>query len=417
MKLVLAILVLVGAVVCDEKVHFYGDKVLRVTPDNAAQVEFLRGIREEHDFWTEILHTGLPTDIHVSSDQLDSLEEQLKGLDIKYDVMIEDLEKKIEGENAELSRNLQASNGNFHYRTYNRVDKIHGELRRLNKVYPDITSLFSVGRSAENRELNGIKISVGASNKPVIWVDGCIHAREWMSCATVVYFMKMLLEPRPEFKAKVALALSKYDFYILPVFNPDGYEFSHTNNRMWRKTRSTGRRCPGVDPNRNWDSSWGVVGTSPNPCSDIYRGPKPFSEIEVKQVADKLAQLHASVGVKAFWNVHAYSQLVLYAWGWTTTQTKDNKEIDRIANVFAKGVYQVNRKTFKPGQPSRILYSAGGGSMDWTYEKLGIVYSYGPELRPGYNYPGNGFIMSSLQIEPSGLEFTNGLLDTCAAML
>ena len=25
--------------------------------------------------------------------------------------------------------------------------------------------------------------------------------------------------------------------YVAPLLNPDGYEFSHTNNRMWRKNR------------------------------------------------------------------------------------------------------------------------------------------------------------------------------------
>lgn len=28
------------------------------------------------------------------------------------------------------------------------------------------------------------------------------------------------------------------DWYILPIMNPDGYEFSHNYDRMWRKTRS-----------------------------------------------------------------------------------------------------------------------------------------------------------------------------------
>lgn len=32
--------------------------------------------------------------------------------------------------------------------------------------------------------------------------------------------------------------LKQADFYIMPVLNPDGYEHSHTHDRMWRKTRS-----------------------------------------------------------------------------------------------------------------------------------------------------------------------------------
>ena len=27
------------------------------------------------------------------------------------------------------------------------------------------------------------------------------------------------------------------DWYVAPLLNPDGYEYSHTNDRMWRKNR------------------------------------------------------------------------------------------------------------------------------------------------------------------------------------
>ena len=39
--------------------------------------------------------------------------------------------------------------------------------------------------------------------------------------------------------------------YILPVANPDGYEYTKTD-RFWRKTRSPneGSICIGTDPNR-----------------------------------------------------------------------------------------------------------------------------------------------------------------------
>lgn len=89
------------------------------------------------------------------------------------------------------------------------------------------------------------------------------------------------------------------DWYVLPVVNPDGYEFSHTTDRLWRKTRSmhelptaaSGRLfkrppCAGVDLNRNWDFNWGDrAGASDDPCSDQYAGPRPFSEPEAKATA------------------------------------------------------------------------------------------------------------------------------------
>ena len=51
------------------------------------------------------------------------------------------------------------------------------------------------------------------------------------------------------------------NFHIVPVVNPDGYEYTRSspNNRMWRMTRSKnpGQKCLGVDGNRNYEYHWG----------------------------------------------------------------------------------------------------------------------------------------------------------------
>ncbi|XP_047998309.1 carboxypeptidase B-like [Leguminivora glycinivorella] len=48
--------------------------------------------------------------------------------------------------------------------------------------------------------------------------------------------------------------LHNIDWIILPIANPDGYEFTHTSSRYWRKNRATGfmvgNMCAGVDLNR-----------------------------------------------------------------------------------------------------------------------------------------------------------------------
>jgi len=414
MARILVLLALIGVAVCD-RVHFDGDKVFRVVPKSAEQVKMLRKWEEQDnlDFWTEISAIGRPTDIHVPKNAVESIDHKLEAFGFAYTVLIEDLEKNIAEEASELKQNT-FSNG-FNYDTYNRLGDIQTEVKRLASVHSDKASLFSVGKSYENRDMLAIKVSSGSA-KPAIWIDGCIHAREWIACASVMNFLKQLLEPEPRFADQVTKSLAKYDFYILPVFNVDGYEYTHTHNRMWRKTRSRGHYCFGADPNRNWDSHWGGIGTSGNECSDIYHGKSAFSEIEVKQVANKLISLKGSVGVKSYWNIHAYSQLVLYPWGYTTQRAKDYYEINRIAQTFSDGIKSVNGKYFRPGQPSRILYPAAGGSMDWTYDKLGIVYSYGTELRPKPGEFQNGFLLPARFIRPSGVEFTNGMLNAVLAM-
>ena len=59
--------------------------------------------------------------------------------------------------------------------------------------------------------------------------------------------------------ADVTNLLDTYDFYFIPIMNPDGYIFSWDEDRFWRKSRNTNEdsQCLGTDLNRNYDQSWG----------------------------------------------------------------------------------------------------------------------------------------------------------------
>ena len=88
--------------------------------------------------------------------------------------------------------------------------------------------------------------------------------REWISPATCSYIAREMVENSSKYK----LLLQTFDVYIMPSMNPDGYEYTRTRDRMWRKTRSRnpGYTCRGTDPNRNWGYNWGLKGASTNPC-------------------------------------------------------------------------------------------------------------------------------------------------------
>ena len=71
-------------------------------------------------------------------------------------------------------------------------------------------------------------------SKPAVWIDGGIHAREWISPAATTWMLKELVEN----DAAHPDLLDNADWFILPSANPDGYDWSRNHNRMWRKTRS-----------------------------------------------------------------------------------------------------------------------------------------------------------------------------------
>jgi len=86
-----------------------------------------------------------------------------------------------------------------------------------------VTEEFIVGQSYEGRTIRGIKISHKAGN-PGIFIESNIHAREWITSASATWFINQLLTSED---ADVRSLADNYDWHIIPVFNVDGFEYSH----------------------------------------------------------------------------------------------------------------------------------------------------------------------------------------------
>ena len=61
-----------------------------------------------------------------------------------------------------------------------------------------------------------------------------IHAREWISPAAVSYQILMLTDNLDPDNMDVVMEI---DWYFVVVLNPDGYAYSRSTDRLWRKTR------------------------------------------------------------------------------------------------------------------------------------------------------------------------------------
>ncbi len=112
-----------------------------------------------------------------------------------------------------------------------------------------------IGQSYEGRDMTLLKILRAGDGATNVWVDAGIHAREWIGPAVANYFIDQLVNG-PEGDRYT----SEINFHFLLNANPDGYEFSWTEDRLWRKTRSpqdSSVGCLGADPNRNFPVHWG----------------------------------------------------------------------------------------------------------------------------------------------------------------
>ncbi|XP_065057316.1 carboxypeptidase B-like isoform X1 [Rhopilema esculentum] len=290
----------------------------------------------------------------------------------------------------------------YDYTKYQPIEKINSELKRLANEYSKYASITDLGRTYENRSMLALKISEGDADKEIIFIQCGIHAREWISHATCMYIIKELLAKFQSKDQNSRLHIIPYEWIVLPVFNADGYAYTHNTDRLWRKTRSATRisYCFGADANRNWPFQFGGADSSPFPCSPTYKGTGPLSEIEVKNVVDYLQSVKSRL--KAFFTFHSYGQFIFYPWSYTTEPSPDEKKLNDIANMTANALWRVNGTKYAVGPPSRLLYSVGGGSMDFVYGELGVTCAFCFELR-GKSEIVN-FLLPPEQIEETGKE-------------
>ena len=141
---------------------------------------------------------------------------------------------------------------------------------------------------------------------------GCHHAREWIAIE-VPYLLAAYLVSHAD-QDSVQQWLTQGEIWVVPMVNPDGHEFSRTEQRLWRKNRHPNPDGSlGVDPNRNYGHMWGTldIDTSSHvPEDPTYVGPHAFSEPETRAVRD-LIRRELFRGVITY---HSYSQLILYPW-------------------------------------------------------------------------------------------------------
>lgn len=203
------------------------------------------------------------------------------------------------------------------------------------------------GHTYENRVIKSITIMYRSKPKnPVIIMEAGIHAREWHAHSLGLYLLKKLAD---EAALDTDGLIYKASFVIIPGVNPDGYEFSRNENKMWRKTRKpTSSSCIGVDGNRNFDVHWEIGQREINPCTEVYKGTKPFSEPETQVIKNVLERWRGQC--KLFVSIHTYGNSIIYPWGWTTKSHPRKAEFQMIAQAGADAVFQATGSKFATDQ-------------------------------------------------------------------
>jgi len=294
---------------------------------------------------------------------------------------------------------------------YKQLTDIYTYMDTQVAAHPDLVTKADIGDTIQSRDIFSFTITAPdepgnlAADRPVILWNGCQHAREWVSPMTVTYIASKLIDDADS-DPEVAALLSSVRFVIVPVSNPDGYLYSWSGERYWRKNRrnNAGSSFFGVDLNRNWDSvAFGGDGTSPDPSSDVYHGGSPFSEPETTA----LSNLANSFGddLASHIDYHTYSQLILWPLGYATglvTPEPDRTNFINLSGDMSALIQSISGEFYDPIQ-SWLLYPAAGTCSDWFYDDRGVT-SFTVELRPDAGAGFDGFSPPDTIILPTAQE-------------
>ena len=282
------------------------------------------------------------------------------------------------------------------YRSWDEPGGIRDELYRVARRNPGIVKLRVIGHTTQGRELIALKVTRRArrtrdGSRPAVLYSSNQHAREWISLEVNRRLLHHFVRGWRRGDREISRLLGSTELWFVVSANPDGYQYSHDEERLWRKTLrdndGDGQISveDGVDPNRNFDEHWGYddEGSSPDPADETYRGPSAASEPETRAMQRLINSGSAEVPVQP---------ALLRGVAALSTGLAGRNPGRRLSALRGARVAQTPTRRFRastPGQSADTLYVTNGETTDYADTNAGTI-AYTPEL--GEGVPGAGFV-------------------------
>ncbi len=255
------------------------------------------------------------------------------------------------------------------------------------KKYPGFVTLEKYGYSyrGKKRNMKNLRALIirdkKYSQKRVVFFNGGIHAREFMSVYVPILWVNQTLEKIKNNHAFWRQYIKNVKIIVIPVINPDGYEMARAGWN-WRKNARPVKyrspwKCPnsyGVDLNRNFSVFFYPVKFS---WHYTWGGAKPFSEPETAYLRDYLIKKNISVSL----SLHSYGRYLAFPW-WGNKKRKIKRYTEH-KRVAKKAVSMMRGYTFRQGCP----YPIRGNFGDWIYKHkrcLTFTIEIGDSFNPSY---------------------------------
>ena len=278
---------------------------------------------------------------------------------------------------------------------YHDYAEMSAEVADVAAAYPSLVQRFSVGHSYQGRELWAAKVSdnVAADEaEPEVLFTCSQHAREHLTVEMCLYLLDELTSAYGS-DSQVTSMVNSREVYLILNLNPDGseYDIATGSYRSWRKNRqpNAGTSAVGTDLNRNWGYRWGCCGgSSGSPSSSTYRGPSAFSAPETRAVRNFVASrvVGGTQQLRTAIDFHTYSELVLWPYGYTYSNTATGMNADQYNTFATMGRAMAATNGYTPQQASD-LYIADGTLPDWAWGSHRI-FAFTFEMFPRSSSPG-----------------------------
>ncbi|DAZ98935.1 TPA: hypothetical protein N0F65_001374 [Lagenidium giganteum] len=299
-----------------------------------------------------------------------------------------------------------ADNGFFDcWRTAEQVFEFIDALVAKNPKY--ITKIEGVTKTAEGRSVPAYKISTGSSaKKKALYAQGLIHAREWSSGASVHYALAAFLDGINSNDASVMQIFEEYDWYIVPILNIDGFKYTWTKDRMWRKNRraftKNGRTYYGVDLNRNFGPKefFDKDGKSRNPNDEAYPGDKVLSEPESAGIFNFIKSIKGLAGTI---DVHMYAQSVLRPFSNQGNEAPEpyGSKMKALGDAVRDAIQEGSSVQYDSAPSFSGIYYSYGTFKDSMFLEMGNIASFTLELE------GDSFVTEQSAIKDVGSRLFN----------
>lgn len=299
------------------------------------------------------------------------------------------------------------------YSCYRTVEGAYQTMDDLEAAHPNLVDIDPIGSSWEQTQnpangygMRALRITnfdtlADDPQRPVFVAFSSIHAREYTPAELMTRMAEWLVNGYGT-DAQATWLVDHTDFRLILMANPDGRKKAETG-LLWRKNTDTASgNCSsspddsGIDLNRNFPFHWNTgSGSSGNKCAETYHGPSAASEPETQNLVAYVAGTPGTDGTYTggalpdrrtddlvtpapddysglFFDIHSYSQLVLWSWG----DTYSNAPNDTALRTLGRRIAWFNGYT---PEASIELYPTDGTTDDTFYGLLGAP-SYTIEL-------------------------------------